>query len=60
MSVIQIIFVFAIGCFVGYLVNCLLTANAYEEDCQDAFESGRAYERERITKTLDNQKINDA
>lgn len=60
MAVLWIFLLVSLGWLLGYISNSLLTMNTYEENCANAFERGRAFERERISKMLEDQKDNDA
>jgi hypothetical protein len=51
---------FVLGAVAGYVFSSLLTCNTYQEELDEAFKRGREYEREHITKILDEQKDSNA
>ena len=50
MNIILFCIALVIGWIIGYVSNSLFTTNKHIEDCSDAFESGKAFERMRISK----------
>ena len=53
MNAILIGGIFLFGCGVGFVTNALLSANKHVEDCINAFENGKKFERMQITKSVD-------
>lgn len=60
MTIFEFIIVLIVGFVLGYISSGLLSANTHIEEVEKAYENGRAYERNRITQTLEENKDNNA